>query len=435
MSSSKSSSLPYPGPPLDPFSIRLFKFDRDDEGQIHGRLKAHALEDHEGQPSWIALSYTWDTYRFTDHELPLWDTQGHYVSCRDRRKHIITVNGQPFPVQTNLWNALNAICNRMAHGSTSASKAGRDRAPNSPFRLGSLGKEVWYYFWIDSICIDQGNILERSRQVNLMKSIYSKALFVLVWLAPDDLAPSSAEVEDRLSRALRVPPYEIQSDEEIILTDPKANQDIRGILMNAYWDRMWILQEIMLAKHVMCLYGNLWLNGRFWAALSRLSPPFNIKSFRLMRRLSGLQKLTLFPLLEEFCEQKCSDPRDRIYGLLGVLRFRLDGRGKCGIFADYSLSAYDIFLQVVYHERKDIFGSYRDGSYRDENSTIRVVVIALGLDEQDLLVRATIRYYQLFIGSNKRLVEMHECTKEHIWSWLLDTQEGTAFVRSITQGR
>jgi hypothetical protein len=141
-----------------------------------------------------------------------------------------------------------------------------------------------------------------------------------------------------------------------------------------------------------------------------------------MRGLSGLKELTLLPLLKEFCEQKCSDPRDRIYGLLGVLRFRHDGREKCGIFADYSLSAYDIFLQVVYHERKDIFGSYKD-----ENS-FRIVVVALGLDEQDLLVRATIRYYQLqFKGSDELLKKMHECTKEHIWSWLLDTQEGTAF--------
>ena len=42
------------------------------------------------------------------------------------------------------------------------------------------------YFWIDGLCIDQGNNLEKNHQVHLMKRIYAQALSVVVWLGECD---------------------------------------------------------------------------------------------------------------------------------------------------------------------------------------------------------------------------------------------------------
>ncbi|KAE9371753.1 HET-domain-containing protein, partial [Stipitochalara longipes BDJ] len=42
------------------------------------------------------------------------------------------------------------------------------------------------YFWVDAVCIDQGNIKERSHQVSLMYEIYTKASTVIVWLGEED---------------------------------------------------------------------------------------------------------------------------------------------------------------------------------------------------------------------------------------------------------
>jgi hypothetical protein len=36
--------------------------------------------------------------------------------------------------------------------------------------------------WIDYLCINQGNVEERTHQVALMSSIYSKAKTVIIWL-------------------------------------------------------------------------------------------------------------------------------------------------------------------------------------------------------------------------------------------------------------
>ncbi|KAF2756255.1 hypothetical protein EJ05DRAFT_488040 [Pseudovirgaria hyperparasitica] len=38
------------------------------------------------------------------------------------------------------------------------------------------------YLWIDQLCIDQGNVSERSQQVEMMEHIYSQASEILIWL-------------------------------------------------------------------------------------------------------------------------------------------------------------------------------------------------------------------------------------------------------------
>ncbi|PVH84101.1 hypothetical protein DL98DRAFT_351462, partial [Cadophora sp. DSE1049] len=37
-------------------------------------------------------------------------------------------------------------------------------------------------FWIDALCIDQTNILEKGHQVKLMQTVYARAFSLVVWL-------------------------------------------------------------------------------------------------------------------------------------------------------------------------------------------------------------------------------------------------------------
>jgi hypothetical protein len=41
-------------------------------------------------------------------------------------------------------------------------------------------------FWIDDICINQEDSTERRDHVNLMRKIYTEAIFFTVWLGPED---------------------------------------------------------------------------------------------------------------------------------------------------------------------------------------------------------------------------------------------------------
>ena len=73
-------------------------------------------------------------------------------------KSSIHLNGQPFDVTINLAHALRSL-----------RRQGDDI---SDARI----------LWIDAICIDQGNLLERSQQVQRMGSIYKTANQVIIWL-------------------------------------------------------------------------------------------------------------------------------------------------------------------------------------------------------------------------------------------------------------
>lgn len=52
--------------------------------------------------------------------------------------------------------------------------------------------EIPRVLWVDAICINQGNMAERSLQVGLMSQIYSRAQRVLVWLGPESSHSSLA---------------------------------------------------------------------------------------------------------------------------------------------------------------------------------------------------------------------------------------------------
>ena len=127
--------MAYPYKPLQETHIRLL--------EIHsGALDAPilcSLFHIEIGPSvnYEALSYTWGS-----------PEQAHGIIC----------DGVSFNVTENLYAALR----RIRHLETTRT------------------------IWIDQICIDQSNILERNSQVAFMGTIYANASQVLIWLGEED---------------------------------------------------------------------------------------------------------------------------------------------------------------------------------------------------------------------------------------------------------
>jgi hypothetical protein len=78
----------------------------------------------------------------------------------------------------------------------------------------------------------------------------------------------------------------------------------------------------------------------------------------------------LCQLVRKFGKQECSDPRDRLYGLLGMLNERSRARVDVNYERDTSYAYYqalNIGLQELYGERSNVefpdFRSYMDESY------------------------------------------------------------------------
>lgn len=97
--------------------------------------------------------------------------------------------------------------------------------------------------WIDAICVNQDDLVERSSQVLLMPQIYSNATSVIVWLgeSPRCLARTLSDV--------RGTPGDIGSH----IVNPNAihygaARVISQLLSQPWWTRVWVVQELMLAK-------------------------------------------------------------------------------------------------------------------------------------------------------------------------------------------
>ncbi|KAF2495324.1 heterokaryon incompatibility, partial [Lophium mytilinum] len=138
------------------------------------------------RPFYKALSYTW----------------GSLLPARQ-----ILVNGEPFTVRENLYQFLRTIHH----------------------------EKPTFFFFIDQICIDQSNVQERNHQVNFMGQIYHEAIQVVAWLGP--AADGSDEAMFWISRSQSHTSHYRRND-------PVS---LNYLFQRAYWKRIWILQEIMLA--------------------------------------------------------------------------------------------------------------------------------------------------------------------------------------------
>ncbi|MCJ1323969.1 hypothetical protein MMC10_000631 [Thelotrema lepadinum] len=194
-------------------------------------------------------------------------------------------------------------------------------------------------FWIDSICINQADPKERSGQVRLMRDIYANAANVRVWLGEEtkstattlSLASALALVEPQIARASVLTPEDIENSTRDILggdhTDWKA---LDLIYWQPWFSRTWIIQEIALAKkaQVQCgsheipwdnlaAAGRVLVNHHLTSALDIDPSPIVAMQVYRDATVNG-KELTLLELMQISRSNRSTDPRDKIYGILGI---------------------------------------------------------------------------------------------------------------------
>jgi hypothetical protein len=185
------------------------------------------------------------------------------------------------------------------------------------------------YIWIDQISTNQLDVQERNLQVGLMAKIYSQAAYVVVWLGKNERHRQAAL---RLNLAEKV--YEV------------TELDYIGLLLrNVYFTRLWIVQEILLAKEVrVMVHWDVWVP---WDTLSVVADfdfgaaiDHPVSALCLINCNVFFVPDTLIQLLAFFGESKCEDPHDKVYSLLGLVR-----EETC-IVPDYSKSMQELYGDV-----------------------------------------------------------------------------------------
>jgi len=251
------------------------------ESPIHGFLEVIDLESQEPDseaPSTLLLdedsnSTTYEAVSYT------WATS----SGNRRKDHVIFIgkSWNMLPITENCFDALK-----------NCRLEDRDR-----------------YLWIDSICINQSNISERTHQVSMMREIYSAASCVLIYLSVDRTNNSSRTVDD-----------------------PEI------LCLNPYFSRIWVVQEIGSAKKALVLYDRQSMSwGFFHANLQRLMTKRWIRHFGRPRQIDDMG--SFLALLEDTWDCHATDPRDKVFALLGLWKASLE--------PDYTLSPQAIYTGLA----------------------------------------------------------------------------------------
>ena len=270
------------------------------DDRLRGKLRNASLEDG---PLFEALSYTWG--------LPA--TGNRVIRIDDQHD---------FPITENLFAALRRLRWRFTRRS----------------------------IWIDAVCINQDDVVERGSQVSIMGDIYSAASRVLIWLG--DLGSTALGDIFRMRRPhfnsashrnARGRLFALAIDEAIGGSQPK------------WHDRAWTVQEFCMAKETVLCFGSV--ESPYDAVnlldltLHSPEPLEHLRQFHA--KINDMHKLKLgigdtsqsiSEAIRFTSTAACSNPMDKVFSLRGLV----DSREAQLIVTDYTQSCQHTFANATF---------------------------------------------------------------------------------------
>ena len=227
--------------------------------------------------------------------------------------------------------------------------------------------------WSDAVSIDQSSEPEKSEQIPLMRRIYSEASACFVYLGDaQPLVTQGLELMLRLSAIqghLENPENHdpIQAEDISSLLPPYGHTSWVGYLRvftSSWFSRTWTLQEIALSKSALLGVGRFVLD---WECLEKsfrflhdqrllmsvgLHLPGAMENTLRFIRIQEIKKIAqstepssaLINVLRATRHFKVTDPRDKIFGVLGVLG---DLPKEVKSMIDYTLSTGEVYHRAA----------------------------------------------------------------------------------------
>jgi hypothetical protein len=251
----------------------------------------------------------------------------------------ILIDGKQFLVRENLWMALK--------------------------RFQSVSTEM--IIWIDAICINQEDIRERNSQVPKMTRIYKQADQVFAWLGPSyEDSPLAFELVQDLGQ----PDVDQNWAVEQLRSRTTQLQALSKLFQREYWMRMWVLQELTVAKSITIYCGDDSISGEALVRVQELLVRIRKSGLTyndLLQAMDnnvfamdivgdeGLLKiqqwnesaskkdLSFFECLLLHADRSATDARDLIYGLANIA----NEKSKYHILVDYALSVRDLYTSFA----------------------------------------------------------------------------------------
>ena len=158
----------------------------------------------------------------------------------------VSLNGIDFDVQQNLYEALQHF--RPLTGSVT--------------------------IWVDAICINQADTAEREAQVAMMRDIYAGAAMVYAWLGPGHNSTQTRKAFVLMSELAEREMSDGKIDSVYFINSRRETRDwvaerlsttqeveawlaMADVLDSPWFCRMWIIQEIVMAKDILVVCGDV----------------------------------------------------------------------------------------------------------------------------------------------------------------------------------
>jgi hypothetical protein len=241
------------------------------------------------------------------------------------------------------------------------------------------------YIWADAVCINQDDVSERSHQVSLMRLIYKSAQKVVVYLGPDHDGHAIPAFSVICAIAGVPLPGVVSSEQATFTSNGISSAEAENIPwkkespshtsslwisvarlygLSWFW-RLWCIQECALARSAQFIWGGASISWR-WLGLA--SARIRTNNYSVQRRLkmtgvfnayllyrisqgqSDLQplKMSFFRLLGLTRQFESSDPKDRIFGLLGLPTTDTDPDNvELFMTPDYNMSLEDVYQKLA----------------------------------------------------------------------------------------
>ena len=271
----------------------------------------------------------------------------------------ILLNGHEFQITTNLEAALRSL-----------------RYEDSERLL-----------WIDAICINQRSIPERNAEVRRMHFIYQRAQQVIVWLGRETEPGDAIGTGDALVTAASSLTIKLLE----MLSEAKEEKDVVNVLHQTgdvilalqvlgklfcrpWFLRIWIVQEIAFARTAIVAFGpqriswdrftqavnairslEYGLNNQLWW-ISGAARAVRVQSCCYLKAIEEPAQPTsvatqLVPLLWQLRTSQVTDSRDRLFGILGLIRGDKNDRL---LAIEYQKSTPEVFrdlsIYLIQHE-------------------------------------------------------------------------------------
>jgi Heterokaryon incompatibility protein (HET) len=276
-------------PLTHPDSIRLLILEpgADNDVVSCSLLPARLSED----PAFEAISYTWGNQ--SDRET-------------------IFVSGASLGVSRNLANALRN------------------------FRLRDRKRR----FWADAVCINQDDVQERSKQVQIMRDIFSQARKTRVWLGDamplDRIVVSWVQAKKRQKQDIYL--RSIRWIEDMMGDLRETEQALMAFFTRPWFRRIWVVQEVAVSNDIEMHFGTFAMSfgdlsyaiqtmlGRelvgfnfYCCAHSGLNAIALMNSLHYRSRGAAPKRIKIDDiLLRSARDFAATEPRDKIFALLGL---------------------------------------------------------------------------------------------------------------------